>query len=230
MIHTPPDRYPEPSDAYLAATHFLDSDNGAIRDAACAACQGATSDIEKGVKLFYWVRDSWRYNPFAVSFTSDFHVASKVLQLDHGYCVNKAILLATAARAVGIPSAIGMSDVENHLSSEKLKQVMGGSSLFRMHGFALLHLDGHWVKAAPAFNREMCERFGVRPTEFDGRADAILQEYDMSHRRHMEYVHEHGYWSDFPFEYWHGVMDACYPLEHWHARPVAQEFVPDGQQ
>ena len=36
------------------------------------------------------------------------------------------------------------------------------------------YIDGRWVKAAPAFNIELCARFGVRPTEFDGVGDALI--------------------------------------------------------
>ena len=226
MIHTPPDALPALDPVYLAPTPYLDCDDPALRDAAQRVCEGAVSDIDKATRLYYWVRDQWRYDPFAVSFTPAFHIASDMLKIRHGYCVSKAILLAAAARAVGIPSALGFSDVENHLSSEKLKRVMGGSSRFRMHGYALLYLDQRWVKAAPAFNRELCERFGVRPSEFDGRADAVLQEYDMSNRKHMEYLQDHGYWSDFPYAIWYEVMSAAYPLLSWSAQSVT-EFVPD---
>lgn len=227
MIHTLPDQSPELCDAYMAPTRFLDFDTSALRDAADKACVGARSDIERATRLYYWVRDQWRYDPFALTFAPEFHVASRTLAINHGYCVSKAILLAAAARASGIPSAIGLSDVENHLSSEKLKQMMGGSSLFRMHGFALLHLDGRWIKAAPAFNQELCTRFGVRPTEFDGRHDAVLQEYNLQNRRHMEYVKDHGYWSDFPYDMWYEVMKSSYPLERWASGCGRSEFVPN---
>jgi transglutaminase-like putative cysteine protease len=110
------------------------------------------------------------------------------------------VLLAAAARAVGIPSGIGLADVTNHLTSERLTRMMGGNTLFVDHGYAVLRVDGKWLKAAPAFNRELCDRFGVTPTEFDGRHDAILQEFDAKGRRHMEYKAYHGTWSDLPFE------------------------------
>nr|ART89893.1 transglutaminase-like domain [uncultured bacterium] len=114
------------------------------------------------------------------------------------FCIPKAVLLAAAARAVGIPAAIGLSDVRNHLTSPKLAERMGGRTLFMHHGYAVLHIEGRWVKAAPAFNLAMCTRFGVQPTEFDGRSDATLQEFDACARRHMEYVRDHGVWSDLP--------------------------------
>ena len=59
-------------------------------------------------------------------------------------------------------------------------------------------LASRWVKATPAFNIELCERFGVRPLEFDGRSDALFHEYSVDGRRHMEYVAARGSFADLP--------------------------------
>jgi hypothetical protein len=88
---------------------------------------------------------------------------------------------------------------------------MGGKDLFLYHGYALLYLDGRWVKAAPAFNIELCEKFGVLPTDFDGRSYALLQPTDAQGRRHMEYVADHGLFADFPFERVIGDFKVFYP-------------------
>ena len=76
----------------------------------------------------------------------------------------------------GIPARLGFADVRNHLASEKLLARLG-TDLFVFHGFTEFWLAGRWVKATPAFNIELCERFGVRPLEFDGRSDALFHEY-----------------------------------------------------
>lgn len=46
----------------------------------------------------------------------------------------------------------------------------------------------------------LCERFGVKPLEFDGREDSIFHPYDVSGRRHMEYVLDRGTYADVPYE------------------------------
>ena len=171
-----------------------------MRRFAEKSVSGETTDIGKAIKLFYAVRDGLRYDPFSMRFTPDSYIASNVLRAKGAYCIPKANLLVAAARAVGIPTAIGLSDVVNHLTTEKLKQRLGGLTYFMHHGYAVMYLEGQWVKAAPAFNIELCTRFGVRPTEFDGRSDALFQEFDTSDRRHMEYVKDHGTWSEFPFD------------------------------
>lgn len=211
MIHTPPNADPVAGPDYLVPTRFIDCDAPAIRAFAEHASAGETTARGKAVKLFYAVRDGWRYDPFAISSREEGYVASNILAGPGCYCIPKGILLAAAARAVGIPAAIGLSDVVNHLTTEKLKARMGGKTLFMHHGYAVLHLEGRWLKAAPAFNIELCERFQVLPTEFDGASDAVFQEYDARARRHMEYVKDHGTWSDFPFERVMADFRAFYP-------------------
>ena len=211
MLHIPAGEDLGMSPDYLSPGRFIDSDHPSIRAFAVEAIGQATTDRDKAVALFYRVRDGWRYDPFDLKLTHAHHTASQVLQANHGYCITKAVLLAALARAVGIPSAIGLADVTNHLSSEKLTRQMGGSNLFVDHGFALMRIDGQWVKAAPAFNIELCNRFGVAPTEFDGTSDAILQEFDAGGRKHMEYVRHHGSWPDLPFDKIERDFHAAYP-------------------
>lgn len=228
MIHTPPGEQAVLRPEYLRSARFLDSANEAVRRFAELTVAGATTDIEKAVKLFYAVRDGWRYDPFSLRLDEQQYVASHVLATTVAYCIPKAILLAGAARAVGIPSAIGLADVENHLTTAKLKQRMGGKTLFVHHGYAVLYLESRWVKAAPAFNIELCRRFDVHPTEFDGRSDAIFQEYDARNRRHMEYVAEHGMWSDFPYEKVMADFRAFYPPSLYGDAPPGERF-EDGE-
>jgi transglutaminase-like putative cysteine protease len=211
MIHTPPTEAPAPGPDYLASTGFFDCASESIQQFARATVADERSDIGKAVRLFYGVRDGWRYDPFKLRLVPEAYVASNVLAAGYGFCIPKAILLVTVARAAGIPAAIGLADVVNHLTTEKLKARMGGKTYFIDHAYAALHLDGRWVKAVPAFNIELCRRFGVRPTEFDGRSDALYQEYDAHDRRHMEYVKDHGVWSDFPYEKVDADFRAFYP-------------------
>lgn len=86
-----------------------------------------------------------------------------------------------------------------------------GTDLFVYHGYAELCLDGRWVKATPAFNRTLCERFDVEPLAFDGIDDALLQQLDRSGNRYMEYVNDRGTRSDLPLEEIRGAFASHYP-------------------
>lgn len=219
MIFTPYGDPKRPED-YLAPTSFLDFETPVVRDFAAAALDGAQDPVEQAVRLFYAVRDQVRYDAFGVSFDPAGYKASTVVQDKAAFCIPKAVLLAATARATGIPAAIGLSDVVNHFTTPKLEALMGDSNVFLHHGYAAMYLDGKWVKAAPAFNKEMCDRFGVSPTEFDGRSHAILQEYDADKNLRMEYLKDHGYWSDLPFDRIRDEFRAYYP-PHFVAAPAA---------
>ena len=48
-----------------------------------------------------------------------------------------------------------------------------GTDVFYFHGYTSIFLNGKWVKATPAFNIELCQKFGLRPLEFDGLEDSL---------------------------------------------------------
>lgn len=195
---------------FLEPTRFIDSDDESVRAFAEQATEGASGDIEKAIRLYYAVRDRIRYDPYSISFSPEDNAASAVLKAGAGFCVAKAVLLAAAARSVGIPSKLGFSDVKNHLSTEKLTESMG-TDIFAWHGNTELYLDGKWVKATPAFNIEMCERFGVKPLEFDGLNDSIMHSSNSKNEKHMEYLKDHGSFDDLPFTKIVSVLKEYYP-------------------
>lgn len=201
MIHFP--NLPSVSEAdacptLLGATALLDFGHPAVQTFIDRAGARKGSHTERAVALFYAVRDQIRYDPYRISADPAAYRASSVVLAGHGWCVPKASLLAACARAVGIPAAIGLADVANHLNTDKLRARMGGTDVFYDHGYVAMLLEGHWVKAVPAFNIELCQRFGVSPTEFDGRGDALYQEYNARGELHMQYLVDHGCWDDLP--------------------------------
>lgn len=188
----------DPSE-FLVATEYVDSDHPAVVAWAREHVGDAATDADKAARLFLAVREGLRYDPYAVSRDRADYKASAILEQDKAFCVPKAVLLAAAARAVGIPARLGFADVRNHLSSDELREVMG-TDLFVYHGYVELWLGGRWVKASPAFNESLCHFFGVEPLEFDGVHDALLSQYDRNGKRYMEYVRQRGVYRDLPFE------------------------------
>ena len=65
-----------------------------------------------------------------------------MLAAGHGYLHHEGDPARAAARAAGIPAAIGLADVVNHLTTEKLKARMGGKTYFIDHAYAALHSTG----------------------------------------------------------------------------------------
>jgi len=195
---------------WLGPTDLLDSDHPAIRSFAADATGDAGGPVERAVRLYYAVRDGLRYDPYSAQVTADGLRASAVLARGRGYCVAKAGVLAAAARAVGIPARPGFADVRNHLATQRLIEMMG-TDVFYYHGYTELLLDGRWVKATPAFNIQMCERFGVAPLDFDGSEDSVFHAFDASGRQHMEYVRDRGPRDDIPLHELRDAMARYYP-------------------
>jgi transglutaminase-like putative cysteine protease len=205
---------------WLRPTYFLDWQSPAVRDFAARATAGAESQVERAIRLFYAVRDGFRYDPYGVAREREAYRASRIVKGSTGFCVTKAILLTSLARASGLPARLGFADVRNHLTSPKLLERMG-TDVFFFHGYSEFHLEGRWLKAAPTFNLELCERFGVKPLEFDGTADALLHEFDSEGRRHMEYVNERGSFDDLPFEEMRRIFDEAYG-DDGYADPISE--------
>jgi transglutaminase-like putative cysteine protease len=182
---------------YLEPGRYVDSDARAIVEFAHRICGDETDDVVKAVKLYYAVRDSIVYTPYFDFRSEETYRASTCLTRGSGFCVAKAALLAAAARVVEIPARVGYADVRNHLCTPRLRALMG-TDIFYYHSYAELLLRGRWVKATPAFDRGLCDRFGVKTLEFDGSEDSLMHPYNERGRRHMEYLHDRGPRADVP--------------------------------
>jgi transglutaminase-like putative cysteine protease len=198
--------------AFLASTDYVDSDSAPVREFVTSVLGDAPaiSDTEKAIRMFDAVRDRIKYDPFHIGLAEDDYRASRIATRASNYCVPKAILLTAALRAAAIPAAVGFADVKNHLNSPKLAELMG-TDLFIYHGYVALWLDGRMFKVTPAFNTELCERFGVRQLIFDGHSDALFHEFDTRDQRHMEYVNDRGWFADPPIPRLLGEFRATYP-------------------
>jgi transglutaminase-like putative cysteine protease len=186
---------PGPQD--VAATAFIDAGNPGLRAFSERAVDGATTERERISRLFIAVRDEIRYDPYRLSYDPQEYVASSVISRGAAFCIPKAVLLTAAARSLEIPARLGFSDVKNHLQSPKLAARMR-TDVFVFHGYSVLYVEGAWRKATPAFNAELCERFGVPPLTFDGSADALLHPFAHDGSAYMEYVRDRGVYADLP--------------------------------
>ena len=206
---------------FLRSTRYIDSAHPAVVDFASKNSSGATGRA-RAVSLYYAVRDGIRYNPFLDLSDDAVYRASYCLVTGEGFCIGKAALLAACARAEGIPARVGFADVKNHLTTPALRERMG-TDLFVYHGFTELLLEGKWVKATPAFNLALCQRFRVKPLEFDGREDSIFHAFDEADRRHMEYLRDRGSHAEVPVAEIMQAFRDSYPALYRLGREAAKE-------
>ena len=177
----------------------MDYDHPAIQTFVEMHVRGAATPLQQAIRLYYTVRDGIRYDPYSIDMTIDGLKASTTLTSGRGWCVAKAILLAACCRSLKIPAGLGFADVRNHLSTARMRELMK-TDIFYWHGYASICLDGKWVKATPAFNLELCEKFHLKPLDFDGTNDSIYHPFDLNGNRHMEYLHDRGTFSDVPID------------------------------
>ena len=198
----------------------IDSDHPSIIALSERLTDSALSQRENAIAIYYWVRDEIRYNPYGLGLAIDDQKASRTLAVGEGWCVTKAILLAALCRAAQIPARLGFADVRNHLSTQRMRDTMD-TDIFYFHGYTSIYLEGKWVKATPAFNLSLCEKFRLKPLEFDGLEDSIYHPFDELGNRHMEYVNDRGEYSELPYDTMMQVFRDKYPYMFEHLEPGA---------
>jgi transglutaminase-like putative cysteine protease len=182
---------------YLRPTAIIDSDHAAVVTFALNTVGDVKEPVERTIKLYLAVRDGIRYDPYSPFHLPEHYRASSVLQRQRSFCIPKASLLCALGRVCGVPSRIGFGTVRNHLATKQLIDYMG-SNVFVYHGFVEFYLEGKWVKATPAFNKELCARHQVPPLEFNGREDSLFQPFNLNKQKFMEYEEYSGSYADIP--------------------------------
>jgi transglutaminase-like putative cysteine protease len=200
-------------DKYLLPTSIIDSDNVEVIKFGEEARDGSVEPVETAVRLYYAVRDMIWYDPYYPFYLPEHYRASNTIKTRRGFCIPKAALLCAVGRSCGIPSRIGFANVRNHLATKQLLEYMG-SDIFAYHGFTEFFLEGKWVRATPAFNKELCHRHNVAPLEFNGREDSIFHAYNNENKPFMEYIEYHGIYHDVPVDLILEGWEKVYGREH----------------
>jgi transglutaminase-like putative cysteine protease len=184
---------------YLTPNEFSDSTHKDIIDFTRKHSFESKDSITNTISLYLAIRDGFWYNPHHVSLQRLDYQASKFLKLDSGHCIDKANLLATCAKVIGIPSRLGFANVTNHIGTEKVEKALG-TNILVFHGYTELFLNGKWLKATPAFNAALCKKLNVKPLEFDGKTDSVFQQFSENGTKFMEYLHDYGTFAELPFD------------------------------
>jgi transglutaminase-like putative cysteine protease len=199
-------------DIYSLPTYFIDSDHPDIISYTMRVVGTETDPKRKAIKIYYAVRDDFRYNPYNIDLHHIELKASTLLNRPSksGYCIEKACLLAACLRAAGIPSRLCFFNVRNHIGVERFIDTLKTDVLV-FHACCDVYLQENWVKATPAFNKELCDKLGVLPLEFDGEHDSIFQQYDSTGHQFMEYLHDYGTFHDVPHDMFVMLLQQFYP-------------------
>lgn len=205
----------EDFEIYLKPTFFIDSDSKEIINLANKLTENTNDVREKAKSIFYWTRDEILYDPYeSFTFEKKDYKASNIIKQKKGWCVQKACVLAALARSLRIPSRLHFGDIRNHRVPEKLIKAMK-TNLFVYHGYTELYIDGSWLKATPAFNISLCQKFDLKTVEFDGIHDGMLPETTKDGQKYIEYVKDRGVTNDFPFDTLFETIRKFYNTSNW---------------
>ncbi len=202
---------------YLKPTSIVNFDYPTVKNKAQEITIGQKRNVDKARSLFYFVRDNIKYNPYLPRYLTEHFRASNTLARREGFCITKAALLIAMSRAVGIPARFHFVILRNHLLPEKMAELLV-SNVIPDHSFAEFYLAGKWVGATPAFDLEMCQKYGIVPVEFDGKNDAKFHSRTQDGRLHIEYIFDRGTYADVPVE----------EIREWDApalRPEAKKLI-----
>ena len=192
----------------LKETYFIDHSSKEIQELIHEFRGKSTFEIIE--QLYVKVRDSWRYNAYVIGIEDKDYVASNIYHKKEAHCIDKAILYTAGLRALGIPSKLRLAKVSNHIAVERLVNKLGTNEL-APHGLVEVYNGENWVKCSPAFNKELCALYNVAPLDFNGKEDAIMQEYNNDNAKFMQYLEDYGSFDDVPLEFIKETFKNQYP-------------------
>ncbi|TYP99029.1 transglutaminase superfamily protein [Tenacibaculum adriaticum] len=199
------------TESYLKEHYNFDYNSDIIKEHLKKTDLDDLTEKEIAIKLYEHVRDYWPYSPYRFSLEKRDWKASEIIKHKKGHCLDKAVLLITFLRANNIPAKLGLAKVKNHIAVDDIVEKFG-SDVLVPHGYVAIFLNNKWVKATPAFNKELCDMLGVSVLEFNGENDSLFQEFDKTgNHSFMEYLEDYGTFDAVPLEYMLELMLQHYP-------------------
>jgi Transglutaminase-like superfamily len=160
---------------WLVATDFCDHEHPHIRALAEGVTRGAGDSREAARALFYWVRDSIRYNVGLQP-----QRASETVQRRLGACSNKANAFVALLRASGIPACFHVIRVDTlgYFGAFCPLRITRHFQPLGVHVFTGVYLQ-RWLQCDNTDDFELCRGArhlhpGCTPVEFSGHEDARL--------------------------------------------------------
>lgn len=193
----------------LKETYYFDYSHAVVQQ-FIAGLDRELDPVSLAIQVYLKVRDGWRYSAYEFHTEPEDMKASAVMQREQGHCLDKAIILITCFRALGLPARLHLAKVMNHIAVEQLVDSFGTNEL-TPHGYVEVYLGEQWVACTPAFNKGLCDKLGVDVLEFDGINDSVFQAYDKHDGKFMEYLEDYGTFEDFPREFVLSNMEQHYP-------------------
>ncbi len=194
-------------DDYLKSSKMCDSDNPIIIQKAQNLTNEVSSDKEKAIAIFNYIRDD-------VEFFMDpyFETASNTLKAVKGFCASKANLQVALLRAVNIPARYHIF----HVKKELMKPFMPNWLLkffpdnIDHHPTCECYLNEKWIACDATFDKKLIE--GAKKKENLNQEAFPQIDWDGENNLNTLYpwkVAEEGYFASLD-EFWRATIKRCY--------------------
>ncbi len=194
---------------FLHPTELIDSDHPAIISKANEITGLKREPEDKAKAIFYFVRDYIRYI-FRADLDEQKYKASSILKSGKGFCTQKAILFCALARACQIPSGIHFYDIVDYTLNETFVRFLKTRTLYH-HGVPVLYLNNTWYQYDATLDIELVKNKGLRPVEFCMGQNCLMHPTTLNGEKHVEYVRDHGMYSDVTFKEIESWLKEGYP-------------------
>lgn len=184
--------------ACLRPTPHVNSDHPAIAACAQDIAPRTLPARERAVRVFEFVRDHIEYE-FHAKTEEDLYIASHILEIGRGFCVQKAVLQCALARAAGVPSAIVFAALRDQTLPPRVVEAIKTDTL-EYHGLGAFHVDGQWLRADATLSPALVARKGYRLVAFDGTTEGLLAPTTLDGQPHITYTRWMGVYADLPVD------------------------------
>jgi transglutaminase-like putative cysteine protease len=176
---------------YVAATRLCDCENPWLRKQAERITDGASTPVDKALKIFTYVRDNVR---FSLAYSRS--RASQILERGYGECGNKTNAQVALLRAVGIPARFHWVQAKAIV----LRHLIAGFVYNNMppvasHFWCECYLNGEWVSSESLLDKPLYDGMlkeglitneQVPTIDWDGKTDlVVLKRWITEDRGHL---------------------------------------------
>lgn len=161
---------------YLQETKYCNFNDSSVKTLSMHITSGFSTDQEKAVAVFNWVRDSIQYRVGLWQRTS-----SETLKEKKGTCTNSANLFVALLRAVHIPAGFGVMDVigPEYFGPVAMRHLRRNVSKKTKHIYCCAYLNNKWLRCDPSDDEPLSTNtHHLNPQskiiEWDGQSDAML--------------------------------------------------------
>ncbi|MBC8175269.1 MAG: transglutaminase domain-containing protein [Candidatus Marinimicrobia bacterium] len=202
-------------DKCLLRDDIFDFDSENILVLVRELIQEMTVEWETVKRLYEFVRDSIIYD-FApkIEDFSDWQ-ASTILRTKRGFCHQKAILLATLFRSVGIPSALVFQTIIDHVLLDTRYRDMIPDGRLPMHALVAIYFEKKWYRLDATLDSELCIKKGYKIMKVIPGNETLLPETTQDCKPHFTIEKQLGFFDSYPVELLHTLLKHKANWDRW---------------